>query len=351
MVSVGIALRTLRTLAIFALGLGPCACDERRASGPQLSTTLASSRARASAERTETTEAAVPRRNAERAQVTKRSEPLQLIALSSSAYQASLAADRDAAYLLTSGAAYRLSPERAAEARQVELGFGATATRHALVFWSEGAVREISKQTGKTRRLAPHSTRPRQFVSSGDELGWVERSDDGRFSVASLTGERASRAYTSPGKIDAAAMLSDWIFFVERPTEAEWRIGGVRAQGGAPAFTNLRRGRAPSMLVAHQELYYYDGNRRAVLRLSPDLRREETLVTDFVCSPLAVAEEVYCANVEGVFELVAGARPRLLVKLDDGRAATDLAATTGHLFWIGDAGADKLEVSALALRE
>ncbi len=275
------------------------------------------------------------------------SEPTPLLSLSTSAYQASLAVDDDAAFLLTSHAAYRLVPGRAPEALAVELGFGASATRNGLVFWSDGAVREASKQSGKNHRIAALALRPEFFVSSGDELAWVARSEDRRFSLGSVAGKRAFTAYASPGTLDAAAMLNDWIFFVERPTPTEWRIGGVRAQGGAPVVTSTRRGRAPSMLVAQHELYYYDGNGRDVRCLSPDLRDEQTLAADFVCSPLAVAERVYCANVEGIFELVPHGRPRRLVKLGLGATVTDLAANGRHLFWIADAGADKLVVNAL----
>jgi len=122
----------------------------------------------------------------------------------------------------------------------------------------------------------------------------------------------------------------------------------VSTKGGAPAFTPARRGRSPSMLVGHRDIFYYDGNHREVRRLSPDLRHDETLVADFICSPLAVGEHVYCANVEGIFELVPEGRPRPLMKRGGG-PVTELAANAHYLFWIEDAGADKLIVQTLAL--
>src|SRR5690242_3859254 len=60
----------------------------------------------------------------------QRSEPQVLLALPTSAYQASLAVDDDAAYLLTGHAAYKLSPAEEPMALKVELGYGASATRH-----------------------------------------------------------------------------------------------------------------------------------------------------------------------------------------------------------------------------
>jgi hypothetical protein len=272
---------------------------------------------------------------------------MALLSLPTSAYQASLAVDAGAAYLLTSHAAYKFSPGQEPATLQVELGYGASATRHGLLFWSEGAVREASKQSGESHRVAVLAARPQFFVSSGDDIAWVARSEDGRYSLGSVAGKRASTAYASPGSIDAAAMLGDWIFFVERPTEAEWRIGAVRARGGAPVMTSTRPGRSPSMLAAHHDIYYYDGNGREVRRLSPDLRKEEVLVSDFVCSPLAVADRVYCANVEGIFELVPGGRPRPLVTLGLGATVCDLATDGRRLFFIGDGGPDRLVVKAI----
>jgi hypothetical protein len=240
-------------------------------------------------------------------------------------------------------------PGQAPEARQIELGFGATAVRDGFVFWSEGLLQEASKGEGGTRTIAPVVRRPRTLLSSGYAVAWIDRSEDGRFSLETVSGKRAVSIYTSPGKIDAAIMLNDSIFFVERPVDDEWRIGRVRTGGGEPVLTASRRGRAPSMLVGLDDIYYYDGNRREVRRLSPDLRREDTLVTDFICSPLAVAEEVYCANFEGIFALVPGGRPRGLVPWQGRGAVTSLAANRRDLYWVSDAGSDKLAVHVVGL--
>jgi hypothetical protein len=328
-------------LATLCTLLVACACEASPIRRASPSSTASTAALRPSAVRSATPEstAAKPR------------EPSVLLSVSSSAYRASIAADAETAHLLTSEAAYRLSPGRAPETQRAELGLGATATPHALLFWADGEVQELSKHDSQTRRLVALATRPQTLVASESGVGWVERSEAGRFALGSISGKRATRIYTSPGRIDAAVMSRDWIFFLERPAETGWRVGGVRASGGTPEFTSSRPGRAPSMLVARRELYYYDGNRREVRRLSPDLRNEETLATDFVCSPLAVAERVYCANVEGIFELVPGARPRALVKVSQGRLVTGLAASATHVYWVADVGPDKLEVSALPLGE
>jgi len=331
-------------LAVIAAAFGLAGCDRPRApedsgfrQGPAVAAPLTTTRTGAGG----TPDQPLPAASAHRP------EPQVLLALPTSAYQASLAVDDEAAYLLTAHAAYKLSPGQEPTALKVELGYGASATRHGLMFWSEGAVRETSKQSGESHRVALLAARPQFFVSSGDAIAWVARSEDGRYSLGSVTGKRPLTAYASPGSIDAAAMLDDWVFFVERPTGAEWRIGAVPARGGAPVMTSARRGRAPSMLAAHHAIYYYDGNGREVRRLSPDLRDEEVLVADFVCSPLAVADRIYCANVEGIFELVPGARPRPLVTLGLGATVCDLATDGRRLFWIADGGPDRLVVKAL----
>jgi len=143
--------------------------------------------------------------------------------------------------------------------------------------------------------------------------------------------------------------MADAIYFVERPAGSDWRIGRVPFAGGAPAFTPPRKGRAPAVLVAHHNLFYYEGNGYEVRRLSPDLQHERSLVSGFVCSPITVSTHVYCAQVEGLFELRAEERPHRLVPGSIARVVTDLAATPKRLLWILDAGADKLEVRDLAL--
>ena len=277
-------------------------------------------------------------------------EPRTLLSLPVSAYHATLAADDDdAAFLLTPAAAYRLSSAGAPERTPLDLGAGAAMTRTSFLYWSRGAIVDSPRTPGEPRRVVAVAQPPQAIVAAGGRIAWLQRSADGRFSVQSLIGKSARTAYASSGSIDAIAAMDDAIFFVERPAGSDWRIGRVPADGGAAAFTPLRKGRAPAMLVAHRDLYYYDGNGHEVRRLSPDLQHERSLASGFVCSPIAVSAHVYCAQVEGLFELRADERPRRLVPGSLARVVTDLAATPKRLLWIVDAGADKLEVRELAL--
>jgi len=278
-------------------------------------------------------------------------EPRTLLALPVSAYHATIAADDDdTAYLLTPTAAYRLESGGAApQAMPLDLGAGATTTRSSFLHWSRGAIVDSPRAGGAPRRVVALAQSPQAIVVAGERIAWLQRAGDGRFSVQSLIGKSARTAYASSGSIDAIAAMDDAIFFVERPAGSDWRIGRLPFAGGAPAFTPLRKGRAPAMLVAHRDLYYYDGNGQEVRRLSRDLQHEWSLASGFVCSPIAVSAHVYCAQVDGLYELRADERPRRLVPGSIARVVTDLAATPKRLLWIVDAGADKLEVRDLAL--
>ncbi len=272
-----------------------------------------------------------------------------LLSLPVSAYHASIATDDgDVAYLLTSSAAYRLAPDQAPAEISLDLGFGATTTRSSFVYWSRGGVFETPKLGGPARRLVALAERPRLLVASEARIAWLRRSDDDRFSLHTLIDKKPTTAYTSPGTIDAVTMMGDWVFFVERPAGTDWRIGRVGVTGGGPTFTALRNGRAPAMLAGRRDLTFYEGSRFEVHRLSIDLQHERTLASGFVCSPLAVAERVYCAQVEGIFELQADARPRRLVPGSIERLVTDIAASSSRLLWIVDAGADRLEVMGIS---
>jgi len=273
--------------------------------------------------------------------------PKTVLALSSSAYHASIEADEQGFVLLTATAAHRLVPGMPTSETPLDLAYGATTTRDSVLFWSGGSILLAPKSGGTPRALGRMPERPQSFVSSGDDFAWLEQTSDRRFSIFALSGEKRRVAYAATGTIEALTMLSDWIFFVERLADGSWRIGGVKSGGGTPTFGASHRGRTPAMLVAWQDLYYYDGNTREVRRLSPDLTHEETLAKDFICSPMAVWEHVYCARVEGLFELRAGASPRRLVAGGLGAPITDLAVNARHVAFVSDAGADKLVVKVL----
>jgi hypothetical protein len=284
------------------------------------------------------------------AAIERAAEPTTLLSLPISAYHATIAAgDDDTAYMLTPTAVFRLPPGSTPERTALDLGGGATTTLSSFVYWSRGAIFEAPKAGGAPRRVVTLVGAPQAIVVVAAKIAWLQRAANGHFSLQMAIDRRARSLYASPGTIDAIVALDDAIFFVERPGGGDWRIGRVDAAGGAPTFTSLRKGRAPAMLAGRRDLFFYDGNGFEVRSLSPDLQRERSLASGFICSPIAVSAYVYCAQVEGIFQLRPDERPRRLVPGSTSRLVTDLAATPKRVLWLVDAGPDKLELRELVL--
>lgn len=277
------------------------------------------------------------------------SEPTVLLTLPIPAYHASVYIDGEDTYLLTSAAAYRIRPNQKPSIFRLDLGSGAVMTATAFVFWSKGAVWQAPKSGGPSQRLGTVSHRPQYFVSDGRDVFWVDKSDEGRFTIQRLEGKNPSIVYTSVGSIDAATMLNAWVFFVERTGDGLWRFGATSSSAKGPAFTPKKQGRTPAMLVASTDLYYYDGSSREVRQISPDLQHEETIVEEMICSPIAVAERLFCAQVEGVFDLARNP-PSVPRKLYEARSAiAAIAASDDRVVWVSDVGQNELAVNSITL--
>lgn len=268
--------------------------------------------------------------------------PTELLSLPSSAYQASLFADEAAIELLTSTAAHRLLPDQQPLTRAIDLGFAATVTRKNYVYWSRGAIwsqpRRAKDPQGATK-LAALAEEPQRIVADigADEFALLMHAEGDRYAIAKFENRRLSSLYTSHGSIDALTMIGDTLYFVERPGGASWRIGSVKFSGGSATFGADKSGRWPALLRGSEDLVYYDGSRRDVLRLDPDLQHEHTLAKDFICSPMAVTTNVYCSTMEGIFELSATGQRRQLVAAPR-QLITNLAANSERLAFITDSG-------------
>jgi hypothetical protein len=186
-------------------------------------------------------------------------------------------------------------------------------------------------------------------VTSGNHFAWLDQPETGSFSIFTLENGKSKEVYHSPGTIDAMTMLHDYVFFVERTTNGTYRFGGVSSHGGRPAFTAPRTGRTPAMLTVNKDIFFYDGNTRTIRSLSPDFQREETLVSDFICSPLSVTSRIFCGRVEGLFEV--NVTTHTTKKLADaGRfTVTNLASNSKQVAWLSDIGQEKLALLSLPL--
>jgi hypothetical protein len=271
------------------------------------------------------------------------------LALPTSAYQASLAIDDDAVYVLTRDAAYRVPNVGRVEKTALDLGIGPALTRGFVLFWSKGGLWRAPKRGGNAARIAALARQPQYFVSSGDAFAWLEHDDAGEFSICALHGKIPKVLYAAPGMIGAVTMIQDSVFFAERVGEGSWRFGRVSVTGGRAAFSTPKSGRSPAMLAGTRDVTYYDGNQLEVRALSPDFQREQTLMKDFICSPIAVAERVYCAQLQGLYELLDRGRPAQLFAASGHAPMAALVANRTHVAWLSDTGPDQLELKTLAL--
>jgi len=314
--------------------MGGCRCDKPKATPPTLSASSAVART-----------APAPRSSNAAAD-----EPKVLLSLPFSAYQATIAIDEEAVYVLTNAALHRIVVGKTTEQFPLDLGFGATSSAHSILFWSEGAIWEVPKQGGKAVRAGSVPHRPQTLVASANRFAWLDRSETGEFTIQTLVGQKPKTIYSSPGRIDAATMSDDSVFFVERVDSLKWHIGRVTTTGRAAVFAQMRRGSPPAMLAAFEDhIYYQDPRARDVLRLSRDFQREDTLAKGLVCSPLAVWESVFCSRVEGLVEVFGDNRPpRPLLANRRGELITAIAADAHRIAWLADAGPDKLAVKVLS---
>jgi hypothetical protein len=279
------------------------------------------------------------------------SSPKRLTTLPLSAYRTTIAMDDEAVYLMTSNAAYRLVDGEPARGILLDLGIGPVLTRSAFVFWSNGVIWNAPKSGGITRELAKFPHQPQYFVSSGEAVAWIDQSEEGLYTIQTLDGRKPRVLLSSLGEVRALDMIGEVVYFVQRPVSDSWRIGFVGLDGRPAEYGSTRKGRAPSQLVGSDGLYYFDLDSKRVLKLSFDLRHEEVLFTDLVCSPVDVSTRIYCGCVEGLFDVSKDThKPRVLVYNRPG-TITNITSNARSVAWTVDVGADQLAVDSLPVSE
>jgi hypothetical protein len=276
--------------------------------------------------------------------------PATLLTADLSAYGAQLALDDEAVYLLTRSAAYRLVPGHPPVRWALDLGISPALAGDHLVYWSKGALWRTPKRGGAPSMLAKVPLEPQRLSASGDRFAWLERGADGRFVIWTLEGSRPRKIITPPGDVATLTLLHDQVFFVEQRPGAAYRLGVVPLSGGEPRYSTEKKGRTPAMLAAAGDIFFYDGPSRTVRRVSPDLAQERVLARGVICSPLAAANRVYCAQPAGLLELPAeGGAARVLSPATSG-AITKVTASATRVAWLVDRGPDRLAVETLPVR-
>lgn len=281
--------------------------------------------------------------------VRKSSEAITLLSEATSAFRAGLAVDDDAVYLLTDEVAYRIVPGSEPERFPLTHGVAAAVTRSDFVYWSKGAVWRLPKNGDKARRVTALDREPQTFIASGNDFAWLTMIDRDQFRIQTHDGKKTRTLVSVTGRIETATMDAGRVFFVERDTEASWRIGSVSIRGGEPAYATSRGGQTPAKLAVAGDIYYYDVKSGELRELSRDLSRERTVTHDLICSPVAVSVRIYCPNVEGMFEIARHTGSKIMPLFPSQARITAVGASSKFLVWLNDAGPDRLSLKMIPL--
>lgn len=234
-----------------------------------------------------------------------------------------------------------------------------------IVHWGDGQLFATPLSGERPRSLTTLEHMPRDVFASNEHFAWLDRSKLGdRILVMDKSGLKAGirPIHRSEHEIVSGAMLQDWVYFVESMPEGKWRLGAISIRniatpakpGGAPTFGPVRSGRPPAFLLAETDLYYYDGPTRSVQRVTPDLQEEKTVARGIICSPLAVAQQIYCAHVGAVFSVdpTNDGESKSQVRVLDSPVRgpiTAIAANLQQVVWIEDLDGKQLRVRTVRL--
>ena len=273
-------------------------------------------------------------------------EPTLLVSLPISAYSASLGLEGDVVFLLTPKGVFRLVAGQPSQALQLDLGNGPVLAESGIVYWSKGAIWNVSKESRTVRRVADLPHQPEYFVASDAGLAWLD-AQNGTFSIQSLEGQKPRVLVSEKSEISAVHMIHEQVFFVHRVGNFSWQLGRVHLTGGDLRYTDPVTGTTPSMLAGTESVIFYDMGASAIRQFSPDLKSEQTWRKDFVCSPIAEAKNLFCSRVEGLFEIFAeNYEPKVLLH-GQHQPITYLKANAKQVAWIAEAGAEQLSVYTL----
>ncbi len=271
-----------------------------------------------------------------------------LLELAASPYTSSLFAQGEDAALLTDDALYRFSTTGAPSRTAVEPGEISALTDSAVLRWAAGALRSTPVSGGSSSTLLAWPHAPQRLVASGDRVAWLESDAPGLQRIWTAAGGEPRLVTPIAGRVATLTLRDDRVFFVEEQADARWRLGTVSLAGGSPSYASSKSGRPPALLVVGSEVFYYDGPTLSVYRASTDLKREERVANDVICSPLAVADRLYCAQPGGILALpLSGETKGVLVSGRPG-LITAMVATRSTLTWLRESGDGGLVVESLS---
>lgn len=267
--------------------------------------------------------------------------------LATSPYEAALVRAQGRVALLAPGALYWLPPANVEPIPLPMDGVG-VATADSLVRYEAGALRRFDFSAQRWSALASMAEAPRMLAASGERVAWLQAEPSGGSSVWTLAGSQALRLVTAPVGIATLAMRDDRVFFVEELPAGRWRLGVMGTADGTATYAKPWSGRAPAALAVTSEVFFYDGPSLSVYRVSTDLQRTELVGKEVICSPLAAATSLFCAQPGGVLELpLSGGERRVIASPRS--FVTDLLATESELTWVREGKSGGLVVESVKL--
>jgi hypothetical protein len=275
--------------------------------------------------------------------------PSELMADATTPYAAGLFVDDDAIYLTTDKVAYRVVPGSKPQSIPVQNGATAALARTDIIYWGQEAIWKVSKLGGQAQRLAEVKLQPAYIAASGDDFSWVVVPTTDKFEIQTLENQKVRTLYSNPGRIEAFTMEAGRVIFVHKDGQGSWRIGSVSVRGGDLRFAPPQTGPTPAKLATAGDIYHYDLNSGEIRKIAPDLSRQEVIANKTICSPIAVADKIYCPNMEGLWQLERQPGAKTESVFPEPRRITNVAANAKFLTWLADAGPDRLSLMLLKL--
>lgn len=266
-----------------------------------------------------------------------------------SAYSARVFSGSKETLVITPTNFFRIGPDEKIAKYQANIGHLSTRLEDSIVFWRDASLHSLSLDSLKERELIRLARQPQALLTDGPRLAWLMEDESGVYSLQTLSAGSAHFLYASKNHLSVPALHDETVYFVER-TDKGWKLGRVPLDGSEVSFGSEHSTRTPSMLAAgHDGVYFYDGIKGGVRKATFDLRFEEPVQEEAICSPLAVSNRVVCAQVGGLIDIPqAGADPRIVAG-EPGGPIADLSVNDTSAVWIADSGENRMTVRTVPL--
>ncbi|HSC86450.1 MAG TPA: hypothetical protein VLC09_04240 [Polyangiaceae bacterium] len=216
-----------------------------------------------------------------------------------------------------------------------------------VVFAEGGALRRSVWGEKSSAILRAEETPPERLAATDSSLFVLQRNVEGGSEISLFASGALKKIYETTSSIATLSAKDDRAFFVEAKDENFRIVSATR--GGRAVFGPEHPGRTPAALAVSDSIYYYDGPRREVRRISLELDAEQVVASDVVCSPLHVADRVYCAFPGSITAIGLNNPSKVDLEVHARGPITALTTFEDRLLWIEDAGAERLVVKSLPL--